>query len=308
MIDPIKKFVEQNREAFDHKEPPANALELIKIRMKAAAEAAAMEENATGDTEPVKEEEKKTLPLFSRTKWALAASVFLAVTAGYFLYQHKNEETGKLKTELPVSAKNTDRIRTEAAGETNTGTAENKVAEQEHRTAENRMAALKGRSNDARNGRKVKEKVPGNMQPVEKDADLAQLNNPQRDLYADLADSTSASIRLSAILEIGKTRRINITSLNSLAGILNHDPNSNVRLAALDVMGQYAQDRQVSSLLVQSLSTQTDPLVQLGLIGLLGKLQNVKIDDRLFALAEDPNTLGAVKDEAYAVLLNQNKL
>jgi hypothetical protein len=73
-------------------------------------------------------------------------------------------------------------------------------------------------------------------------------------------------------------------------------------------MSQYSGDKHVSSLLVSSFTTQKDPLVQLGLIGLLGKIDNDKVEDRLFALADDPNTFEAVKDEAYLALLNQNKL
>jgi len=128
------------------------------------------------------------------------------------------------------------------------------------------------------------------------------------DLYARLRDSSSASMRLSAVLEIERTGKINYNVLDSLAKTLNNDSNSNVRLAALNVIGQYANDKHATSLLVNSFSTQADPLVQLGLVGLLGKVDNVKVEHRLFALAEDPNTFAAVKDEAYVALLNQNKL
>jgi len=96
--------------------------------------------------------------------------------------------------------------------------------------------------------------------------------------------------------------------LDRLAKTLNHDENSNVRLAALSVLEKYSYDAHVSTMLVHSLNTQSDPMVQLGLVNILGKMKNLNINDTLYALANDPNTFGAVKDEAYNILLKEDKL
>ena len=130
----------------------------------------------------------------------------------------------------------------------------------------------------------------------------------QEGLFANLSDSSSSSTRLAAILEIKKQGTMSDYMVNRLARTLNNDNNSNVRLAALDILGKYSDDKSVSVLLVNSLNTQTDPMVQLELVTLLGNMEHIKIDDKLYALAADPNTFGAVKDEAYSILLNQNKL
>ena len=130
----------------------------------------------------------------------------------------------------------------------------------------------------------------------------------QESLFANLADSSSSSTRLAAILEIKKQGTMSDYVVNRLASTLNNDNNSNVRLAALDILGSYSDDKSVSSLLVNSLSTQSDPMVQLELVTLLGNKEHLKIEEKLYALAADPNTFGAVKDEAYSILLNQNKL
>lgn len=126
--------------------------------------------------------------------------------------------------------------------------------------------------------------------------------------YTGLQDSTSASSRLLAIIEIEKAGKMDRDMLDRLAITLNNDPNTNVRLAALNLMEKYSQERHVSSLLVSALDQQDDPIVQLGLLGLLGKMKNVKIDKQLVSLANNPQVFAAVRDEAYSILLNQNKL
>jgi HEAT repeat protein len=96
--------------------------------------------------------------------------------------------------------------------------------------------------------------------------------------------------------------------IDMLALTLNHDGNTNVRLAALSLMQKYSEDEYVSSLLVSSLYEQGDPIVQLGLVTMLGKTKNTEINAKLESLVNSPETFAAVRDEAYRILLNQNKL
>ncbi|MEJ5995325.1 hypothetical protein WG904_12940 [Pedobacter sp. Du54] len=126
--------------------------------------------------------------------------------------------------------------------------------------------------------------------------------------YHDLTDSTSASTRLAAILKIQKSNKISYDVIDKMTATLNHDSNSNVRLAALNLMSKYAHDSYVNNAFMLSLSNQKDPLLQLGLMELLKQTDNPKLDDKLYALATDPTTLSEVKDQAYFILLNQNKL
>lgn len=127
-------------------------------------------------------------------------------------------------------------------------------------------------------------------------------------LYEKMSDSTSASTRLAAILALQKSNIINYDIVDRLTNTLNHDASSNVRLAALNLMSKYAGDSYVNNAFMLSLSNQTDPLLQMGLMDLLRQTNNPKLDDRLYALATDPNTLNEVKDQAYSILLAQNKL
>ena len=297
MNDPIKKFVEQHREAFDHMEPPSAVLEQLQQRLKAAKVI----------------EEKKTVPLFNRTKWIAAASVFLAITAGLFLYNNTTDDGSATVAVQPVSktshidpvnsSKPKEAEKTAKTGLSNSGevTVDQANGKDHDIIPQQQMLAKQSVPSATKNTKRVQAGIRqiGANWKIDRDT---------KDLYARLGDSSSSSVRLSAILDIEKTDRINENTLNNLAKTLNHDSNSNVRLAALQVMSQYSGDQYVSSLLVSSFATQKDPLVQLGLIGLLGKIDNVKVEDRLFALADDPNTFEAVKDEAYLALLNQNKL
>lgn len=297
MIDPIKKFVEQNREAFDHIEPPADALKLIKDRLKAQAAGELVKEDT----------QKKIVPLYNRTKWLVAASILFAITATLILFnkrsgvdvselanQSKTKITKKQPADRTIDLQKSDKVEM-LAGTTPSNHSESAIKHSKSKTDHGIADYAKKGTNHQDNRIKTIE-----------NAVLPEVST--KDLYARLADSSSSSIRLSAILEINKTNQVSINTLDILAKTLNNDSNSNVRLAALDVLAKYADDHHASSLLVGSLSTQKDPLVQLGLIALLGKMESVKIDDRLFALADDPNTFDAVKNEAYAVLLSQNKL
>ena len=93
-----------------------------------------------------------------------------------------------------------------------------------------------------------------------------------------------------------------------LSETMSHDGNTNVRLAALDVLSRHLDDPRVADLLAMALTSQDDPLVQLGIVRIAARIDHVDIEEALFAVARSPYTFEAVKDEAYAVLLHQEKL
>ncbi|MFB2119024.1 HEAT repeat domain-containing protein [Parapedobacter sp. 2B3] len=127
-------------------------------------------------------------------------------------------------------------------------------------------------------------------------------------LAVRLADSTSASTRLAAILEIEQSEHMDEQLVTMLSQTMNRDGNTNVRLAALDVLSRHLDDPQVADLLATALTTQDDPLVQLGIVRIAAQIDHLGIEEALFSVARNPYTFEAVKDEAYAVLLYQEKL
>jgi hypothetical protein len=263
MNDPIKDFIEKNREEFDHLEAPAFDMNKFKAR--------------TAETTPV---EKPVFKLGNGIKWMAAASVVIAL--GTFLFLNGKQE------KLNQTALKQDK------------TSDKPLTLPDERNPE-QIATLPVRI-------KPQQSVDRSFPKKSKLAEKQTNDIGQENLFANLSDSSSSSTRLAAILEIKKQGTMSDYVVNRLASTLNNDNNSNVRLAALGILRNYSDDRSVSALLVNSLNTQTDPMVQLELVTLLGNMEHLKIEDKLYALAADPNTFGAVKDEAYSILLNQNKL
>lgn len=265
MNDQLKKFVDDNRDDFDHLEPSPAIFKKIKSELKNTSQ---------------KEEKKSNQRLVFNYKWLVAASLLIITSITYLIVNKNNQASSEIDNQL-VSTKNSI-IQKEV----------------EDRTISNIEAPKKLLVTTT----KVSPSSTKNTTLKE----LKFIDMPT--IYTDLKDSTSSSTRLAAILKIQNSGIINYDIIDNLSKTLNSDANSNVRLAALNLMSKYAQDGYVANAFLQSLVNQKDPLVQLGLIELLSHTNNPKLDDKLYALANDPTTFAAVKDQAYLVLLNQNKL
>lgn len=91
--------------------------------------------------------------------------------------------------------------------------------------------------------------------------------------------------------------------VHALAKRMNEDPNSNVRLAALEALSQFRNEPKVRKILVDALSTQKDPVVQIALIQLMVKLKEKGVVNELKKIVDDEKTMEAVKDEAYSGIM-----
>ena len=257
MNDPIKKFVQRNRDAFDHLEPPAEALQRVKARLI-----------------PVRQVKEGFFQRHQRATWWIAAGLLAGVVCTYVLLNHS--PTTLQPDELDLAQRPMSEVATAEI-----------VPDEKHG-----------------------ETLPAptvEQPPAEEPRHLAARPKP-KPLATRLADSTSASIRLAAILEIEQSGRMDDRIRSMLSETMNHDDNTNVRLAALDVLSRHLKDPQVADLLADALTDQDDPLVQLGIVKIAAQLNHVGIEEALFAVARNPYTFTAVKDEAYAVLLHQEKL
>ncbi|TKC10010.1 HEAT repeat domain-containing protein [Pedobacter polaris] len=258
MNDPLKKYIEDNRDDFDNLEPSADIFFKIKGELKSAAK-----------------EEKGGMRLILNHKWLVAASIVITISITYLFIT--NNSTDQLINKQQITKRTIPEI------------------------VDQPKAIIQVEPiNDIK---KTLVKVTAKRKFKEQNAEINMLA-----AYKGLTDSTSASNRLAAILDIQKSNVMSYAIIDQLAKSLNHDSNSNVRLAALNLMSKYTEDSYVGNTFMQSLSSQKDPLVQLGLIELLSQTNNPKLDDKLYALANDPTTFAAVKDQAYLILLNQNKL
>ena len=114
-----------------------------------------------------------------------------------------------------------------------------------------------------------------------------------------LENDQSASQRLMGVNVAVKMDRADAEIVDALVKAMNEDPNSNVRLAALEALSEFTDNPRARKELVASLAKQTDPIVQIALIQLMVKLKETSVVKDLQRIVDDSETMKAVKDEAY---------
>lgn len=129
---------------------------------------------------------------------------------------------------------------------------------------------------------------------------------PHQEIYSALTDSSSVANRMNAILKIEALAALNHQMKVELCKTFNEDNNDNVRLAALDVLAKFSNDNYIHEQLVTGLVKQKDPVVQLELIKIMGNNSNPETTDKLIAMANNPFTVNAVKEQVYYALLTNN--
>ena len=118
-----------------------------------------------------------------------------------------------------------------------------------------------------------------------------------------IGNQQSASQRIQGVnvaMTIGKA---DDEVVKALVKRMNEDPNTNVRLAALEALSKFYKEPMVRIALIEGLSSQKDPVVQIALIQLMVKIKEKGIVTDLEKIVEDKETMEAVKDEAYTGLL-----
>jgi hypothetical protein len=136
---------------------------------------------------------------------------------------------------------------------------------------------------------------------------LSQLKpEPFKDIYNSLMDSSSVANRMNAILSAGTLAHLNTKLKVELCRTFSKDDNDNVRLAALGILVKFSTDKYIHEQLVESLSKQKDPVVQLELIKILGSNSSPETTNKLIAMANNPFTVDAVKEQVYYALLTNN--
>jgi len=143
---------------------------------------------------------------------------------------------------------------------------------------------------------------------LRKQALLAKLQRrrpvPQKQvMFASLHDMESPASRITATTAAEKLPNRGNDVVDALVQTLNSDPNSNVRLAALDGLARFYQESYVRLKLVDALKKQRDPVVQIAMINLLVRMRASGILEQLDKMVNDENTYKAVKDCAYSGIL-----
>ncbi|HTI92418.1 MAG TPA: HEAT repeat domain-containing protein [Puia sp.] len=139
--------------------------------------------------------------------------------------------------------------------------------------------------------------------PVPKRPLTPKVAGKQAVLFADLHTMQSAASRINAIQTVSRYKKADKDVVDALERILNNDPNSNVRLATLDILARFYRKTYVRKRLAASLKRQQDPVVQIELISLLIRMRESGILSELEKMANDENTNRAVKDISYSGIL-----
>jgi hypothetical protein len=122
-------------------------------------------------------------------------------------------------------------------------------------------------------------------------------------MMALIDNSQSASQRIQGVNVALSIKSMDEDVVRALAKTLRNDPNTNVRLAALDALSKFHEDPTVRKILIEALGRQKDPVVQIALIQLMVKMKERGIVNDLQHIVDDDQTMKAVKDEAYSGLL-----
>lgn len=130
-----------------------------------------------------------------------------------------------------------------------------------------------------------------------------QVDENRKMMMAMLNNQQSASQRMVGLSVAYEMDKPDDEIVKVLVKTMNEDPNSNVRLAAMDALGKFSNEPNVRKALIESLSTQKDPVVQIALIQLMVKMKEKSILNQLEKITRDASTMKAVKDEAYSGIL-----
>ncbi len=137
-------------------------------------------------------------------------------------------------------------------------------------------------------------------------AEVAQLRGEvgtMRQLVAlSLLQQQSASERLRGVSWSYRVEPSDTEVLAALLTAVNHDPNVNVRLAAVDALRPFAASRATRDAVMQLLPGQTAPIVQVALIDLLVDLKDKEAAPELHRVISDSTADVDVRQRAQWAL------
>ncbi|MDH2206751.1 hypothetical protein N5J53_07070 [Empedobacter sp. GD03644] len=275
MNDSLKKHIDNNREAFENKEPSAELWKRIQAE--------------------IPKQEEKTLVIEQPKKWriqnwSIAASALVLLSVGGYFFL-KNDEVNSPKTIEVVKekqVKKVEEIQPEIVYPTEIKTEQNEKEIQFVRITKEK---------------KVEKVVQAKEELIGIDENL------KNEILSSLNDQESTSNRINAIAKIADLPSIDHNLKKSLYNLALNDNNTIVRLNALEALASKLPKSDVSKELTDIFMKQDDPMVQMELIGMIAHINNDQIDlkltNKLQEMVLDPTTKTFVKDEAYAVLFRK---
>lgn len=281
--DPIKQFVEKNKQAFDEQFPTPDVLPAIKAAL---------------GQQPRKEELKLRKSAFMLR--IVAAAMFVLALGITWIYLLPDRD----KTERVVSAidKEATLIKeTEPLKETKPLT----VTEQSGSAPETLVAVAENQA------AAPKTPSPAGRRLVGSDADagneIRAAGADRESIMGLLDDSLSGSARLKGILMLAELSSLDDAHIRILEEKLATDPSLHVRMAAIDLLNRHSPMEEVAERIIDNLSKQEDPIMQLSLMNAAAGLTETQLPIDTFRhclneLVQNPATLDMVREEAAAFL------
>lgn len=126
----------------------------------------------------------------------------------------------------------------------------------------------------------------------------SEVQNMRQEMAVSLLGRSSATERIQGVGYTAGVEQPNDATLAALFDAVDRDPNPNVRLAAVEALYLFRDRPGVRESLVQSLSVQTYPLVQVALIDFLVEVREARAAAALKALVEGDELTPEVKKRA----------
>ena len=149
--------------------------------------------------------------------------------------------------------------------------------------------------------------VLGKYQQEEKfNQDIALLETESLEMtqtaMLSLMDNQSARKRIEGVNFITEFENPDEAIINALTDRMLLDPNTNVRLSAVDALARFAKSETVKSAFIDALATEKNPSVQIAIIENLVRIQETKASGAMKKLMEQEDTQPFVKEELNRVL------
>ncbi len=124
-----------------------------------------------------------------------------------------------------------------------------------------------------------------------------EVNQVHEMLMINLLDNPEASDRLKAVDLTTQMTKVDDTVIDALLNTLNHDENTNVRLAAIDALYKYSSESQVRKGFVMALAYQKSPIVLVTLADVLVSLHETGSVEKLKLLLNEKDINKEVKEK-----------
>ena len=131
--------------------------------------------------------------------------------------------------------------------------------------------------------------------------EIATYQNEQKELKKDMLlamiDNTSPSKRIKAVNYTEELATPDTKILEALIDRMHNDSNSNVRLSAAEALSKFTDSELVRTSLIETLSTEKTPSIQIEIIQILVQIQEKRALDPMKKILEQPEAPDYLKTQ-----------